>query len=206
MHDLGPTPTDALACLRSFTAGVLVYGDRALGLRFVIDPRSGRLLMPLPADVLEAHDHVLHLPDERAPSLEALLSLSEAGERDAGLIERWRAYHGEPSHACWRLAAVESARMAGMVYDSPVFSVPNPLAADQPRLCRTLNADPARLADICAASTHTRPEHPVALGIDPDGLDARARFGVIRVAFPRRADDAEDALAMLDELARRGAQ
>ncbi len=204
MHDLGPTPTDALACLRAFTAGVLVYGDRALGVRFVIDPRSGRLLMPLPTDALEAHDHVLHLPDERASSLEALLSLVETGERDAGLIERWRAYHGDPSYARWRLATVESARMAGMVYDSAVFAAPNPLAADQSRVCRALNADPSRLADICAASTHTRPERPVALGVDPDGLDARARFGVIRVAFPRRAVDADDALAILDELARRG--
>ncbi len=206
MHDLGPTPTDALASLRSFTAGVLVYADRALGVRFVIDPRSGRLLMPLPPDALEAHDHVLHLPDEHAPSLEALLSLVETSDRDAALIERWRAYHGDPAHARWRLATVESARLAGMVYDSPVFSVPNPLAADQPRLCRTLNADPSRLADICAASTHTRPERPVALGIDPDGLDARARFGVIRVVFPRRATDADDALAIIDELARQGAR
>ncbi|MCL4741745.1 MAG: hypothetical protein KJZ54_06025 [Phycisphaerales bacterium] len=199
MHDLGPAPPDALACLRSYTAGTLVYGDRALASRFVIDPRSGRLLTPLPADALQAHDHVLYLPDERAPSLEALLSLADAD--DPGLIERWRAYHGDPPHARWCLATVESARMAGMVYDSPVFCVPNPLASDQPRICRTLNADPARLADICAASTHTRPERPVALGVDPDGLDARARFGVIRVAFPRRAADADDALAMLDDLA-----
>lgn len=204
MQDLGPAPPDALACLRSFTAGTVVYGDRALAVRFVIDPRSGRLLMPLPADALQAHDHVLYLPDERAPSLEALLSLADAD--DPGLIERWRAYHGDPPHARWRLATVESARMAGMVYDSAVFAVPNLFAADQPRVCRALNADPSRLADICAASTHTRPERPVALGVDPDGLDARARFGVIRIAFPRRAESPDDALSMLEDLASRGAR
>jgi len=195
-----PEARDALRALRSFSGGLLLIGGIHWPRRFVLDPPSGRPVMPMPADWEPADTAnpedsgaVLYLPDDTDPELQLVIEPAPIDPRTHEAADRWAAYHGEARERVWSMFKVESVRWRGEVFDGDDVLAGNPLRAAEGRLLRGLNADRARLGRVCERATGVRPEAPMAVGVDPDGIDARASLGVMRIEFP--SDCADEAAA-----------
>lgn len=166
-------------------------------LKFIIDGRDGTLVMPADRTFFEADELVLWVPEERFESLQLLVAPAPQGDDLDEARDRYLAYHGEARSAHWARCTVESARQVGEVWSGDSVARPNLIRAAEPRLCRTLNADRARLAELVETMCGVRPAEPLAVGVDEDGIDVRAALGIIRVELPRRARDEGDADAMI---------
>ncbi len=180
---------EALSILRRYRAGSLVASDAATAVRFVLDPQSGRVLLPVPREVEDAEQFVLFLPDESDVALQLLLFPAKETPTEA-MTDRWRIYHLNPPSIesgdydpVWRLFVIDTARLKSAVIDGEFLTIPNPLAAIEPAVCKSLNADKPRLAQLCRSEAGFAVEAPVCVGIDPEGLHIRTRTAVERIPF-----------------------
>lgn len=192
-------PDAVLRTFRDNREGLLLHDGLALPIRFVIDGRSGRVVFPCPPIVLEADELVLHVPEERDDALQALLS-AEPIDPSADAADRWSACFGTPRFPRWASCRVESARLGDAVIDGDALHLVNPLLAFEPALCRRVNADPAALTRLCRRLAGVDVPGATCVGVDPGGIDVRARFGIVRLPFPREAGtpaEAESAIRTL---------
>jgi hypothetical protein len=185
-----PDPADIL---RSNRTGVLLAGEEAVPCRFILDP-AGRIVTPVDTHVLESPQHVLFVPDEDAAALQLLLHAHPFVGADPPIADRWRAYHGTPRATRWAAFEIESARLGPLVVDAPAVTSVNPLSPQEPALCRRANADRAALRAACRRTGVDVPD-PLCVGVDPHGLDVRARFGIVRLSFSKPAGDSAAAAA-----------
>lgn len=195
-----------LRLIRSFTTATLLSHDhsRATQMRLVLDPARGGLIAPTSPELLESEDFLLLLPEES----DAIVHLEVVPESidaftDAG-VDRHRAYHPALPVKTWVRWIIRSAKaqhpvLGALVADGEDLMRPSPLGVLEPRLLRTLNAQPDRLRSLAQARTGTPIQSPLAVGIDPDGIDVRARYGVIRVEFdePLEPATAQDRLMLI---------
>ena len=196
-----PTPADAVRALRANARGhLLMDEDRRWQARYVFDRQRGVLVFPLPGDSVGIGEAQLLVPDEHDPTVAALLSIETASSLPAAVEIRFEIYHGRAREAHWGVATVEALRYHAEAYDREEFSLTDPLAAEEPALCRELNAEAVGLRAMCEALAGSRVEEPVAVGVDPDGLDVRARFGIVRIEFAERAETADAARAQIAQL------
>jgi hypothetical protein len=194
-----PSAEEALRFLRAERAGDLQFQGHVRRLKFVTDNRTGHIVASLMVAAMEAGEVVLHVPEEGEDALQLLCTPEPLDENDEG-VDRWRIHHGEPEDVRWARLHIETARWGPVVYDGEAFMVGNPLAGDEPGVCRRLNEDPERLRRLVEAAGHPEVAKPLCVGVDPDGLHIRARFGVNRVEFPRRAGSGEDVERMVEEM------
>lgn len=199
MSDSDQQPADTraeastlLRLIRSYTTATLLSHDqsRATPMRIVLDPARGGLIAPVSPEMLESEDFLLLLPEESG----AIVHLEVAPEPvdpfiEAG-VDRHRAYHPALPVKTWVRWIIRSAKAqhpvhGALVADGDDLMRPSPLAALEPRLIKVLNAEPDRLRAFAQARTGTPIQSPLAVGVDPDGVDVRARYGVIRVEFDR---------------------
>ncbi|MFG0286144.1 MAG: hypothetical protein ACF8R7_17140, partial [Phycisphaerales bacterium JB039] len=127
---------------------------------------------------------------------------SDSTAPDEAQRDRGRAYHGPDRRGAWALGAVESLRLrispGPAVLDGPDVLRPNPLRDDVAQLVRYANRDRTRLADAVRARLGSASIEPVAVGVDPWGLDVRARFGPVRFEFDCEADHAAAVRSAID--------
>lgn len=209
MSDHTPTLETALLALRSHRQGVLFIAETATPVRFVIDGRTGGLVLPLSGSLIhapgaEGEPCTLMAPEESDEALQLLVAVAELEPHREEARDRWQAYHGPPRVNRWAELTVESAKLGGEVFDGEPFVAPNPLRAAEAALCKRLNADRSALAEACRRAVGMAPAEPVAVGVDPYGFDVRARFGVLRVEFSGPAADAEAAAASIDRVLGKG--
>lgn len=185
---------EAYALLRSWTRGQLRFDEHIMPCRFVHAP-DGRLVAPVMVATLQTADTVLMIPDETAPTLELLLSLEpfdEDGPHGA-LADRWRIYHGEEEDINWALFGIDMARMSGMIIDGDALLRCNLLQEDEPALCRAMNELGTNvIRKLCSKKLGVEAEEPLVVGVDPMGVDIRARFEVLRIPFGVPIDLPED--------------
>lgn len=196
MTDAGP----AIRALRDHRTGVLLADGLVLPVRFVIDGRTGRLVFPCGAAVLDAEELVLHVPEERDDALQLLIHAAPTDPGADGACDRWLGAFGTPDVARWASCTVESGRLGGAVIDGDVLTLVNPLCAAEPALCRRLNADRAALTRLCTRFAGVEVPEPLCVGMDPGGVDVRARFGVVRVPFAVDAATPAQADARLSDM------
>lgn len=185
-----PGTPDALRHLRSHAAGALHFDDLILKRAVALDPSTGDPVTPVPPAVLAAEHVVLHLPEESDDALQLLVHPIELNPDTDAACDRWRIYHGQPRDPRWARLEIQSGRLGPAVFDADDLRRPNPLRDAEPRLCSLLNADQAALSALCVRETRVTPTDPRAVGVDPDGLDIRARFGIIRIDLDPPADAA----------------
>lgn len=197
-----PIPViEAVRFLRAGFVGALTFDEHTRDVRFVLDPRTGRIVMPVMAAAVLASQHVLHTPDEDEDSMRVLLSPDPIDRQRDPLADRWRAYHGEEPDVHFVACDIDMARWRGCVFDGAALMAPNPFADQESALLRELNADPERLRRACALAAGVEVAAPVAVGVDALGVDIRARFGVVRVEFPRALESADDVRAIFNTMA-----
>lgn len=188
-----PPEHDAERLARRFTTGVLLADDVRAPVRFVRDPATGALIVPIPIRLLDAVSHTVCLPDDTVEQEIALLvELSQ--DADEVLRDRHLAYHARECPGEWVTATIIGGKHCdGTVVPAEAFNTPDPLADHQPALCKALNADRGSLANMCEQRLGVRPDGPVCVGVDRHGLDVRARFDVLRLEFDTPADSLEAA-------------
>ncbi|MHC5005487.1 MAG: hypothetical protein ACYTJ0_20485, partial [Planctomycetota bacterium] len=176
-----PIVERAHAFLRSHTRGELRFDEHVRPMKYVIAP-DGRLVMPVMVAMLAAVETVLFVPEYGEEALELLVTLAafEESGPDGALVDRWRIYHGEPDDVRWAFVDLDAARLGEHVVDGEALVQANPLAEAEPALCRRLNeAGHEALRRLCAERAGCEVQKPVAVGVDPGGIDVRRRFDVI---------------------------
>lgn len=196
----GPTPAEALQQLRRSRVGTLFADEAIFPVAFVTDGATGRLVFPVAPQALDAGQHVLQVPEESDDAMQLLLTLHPIDREAHEACDRHLAYHGSPRASAWVAASIDSAKWSGLVYDGLALNVPNALREAEPKLVKRANADRDALRGACARRAGVEPAEPLCVGVDPDGLDVRARFGIVRVAFDEAAQTREDAEAAIDRL------
>ena len=186
---------DALAHLHTWTSGDLRFDEHLRPLRYVFAP-DGRLIAPVMVAVLHAAETVIHVPVADQTAMELLVCMTEFEEEgpEGALADRWRIYHGEPEDVRWASMTIDLARFHGMVIDGEALEAPNPLAALEPSLCGEVNREHLdALRSTLSAHLDIEAEDPRMVGLDPRGIDIRARFDVVRLPFDQILDDPETA-------------
>jgi len=192
----------ALAFLRANPHGELRCDGALQKIKFVF-AGDGSLAAPTARGTLEAVDTVLFVPDYRDEAMEVQCALSplQAAGADAAVRDRWRIYFGEPTEPIWAKLVPQAARHQGLIIDGEALMQPSALAADKPALCNDVNRlHVDDLRRVVARATRVHIEQPIMVGIDSGGVDVRARFGIIRLAFSRPIATAAEARAALERL------
>ena len=195
-----PAPHPAWLFLRSNHEGVLSADGEVEKVRFVIDGATGRVVLPVHPSVLGAEELVMFVPDEApqmGPELQLLITRSDL-DADSEPADRWKAYHGDPLQTRWISCVIDGGKFEGDVVEPESLALPNPLLAAEPRLCKRLNADKPALARACERLGKVAVREPLAVGVDPTGIDVRARFGTVHLPFEPLAWTEGDAARSLD--------
>lgn len=190
---------DAAEFLATYREGVLFADGTPTPRRFVSDPATGRLLIPVPPGVPEAGEHILQVPEEGDDAMALMVSIQLIDPDTVPACDRYLAYHGPAGDAAWIACDIDAAKWGGVVLDGPVLQRPNPLADAEARLCRHANADQSRLVAALQRHRHLDVTAPVCVGVDDGGMHVRARFGVVRVRFPHVTTDEQEAARAIDE-------
>lgn len=188
--------------LKSNTTGDLRFAEHYRPLRYVIGP-DGRIVAPVMVAMLQARETVLFVPEVVDGAMELLITLTEfdADGPDGAVTDRWRIYHGEPEDVYWAFFDIDAARFHDSVIDGDVLIRPNPLANDEARICKEVNADHREdLKRVCDVIFNAEVADPYLVGVDPQGFDVRRRFDVLRIEAPRPIPTADDVQRVLKEL------
>jgi hypothetical protein len=193
-HAGDPDPSEVahagLRLLRRHHEGTLGYFERRSSVKFILEPSTGKIIMPIEpgfakAGAGESVQMVLMAPSEQDFDIQVSLMpiIIERPESEEG-VDRWAGYHGKVSETNWVRSSIEGGKADIGVFDPEQLETPNPLGRDEYALIRQVNADRERLARACKAHAGTLVADPLCVGVDPLGFDVRARFGIVRVEFP----------------------
>jgi hypothetical protein len=186
--------------LRRHHQGVLAFDDLVEEVLFVLDPSSGEPVLPVSAPALSAQSVMLYAPDDALANPDCLQVHASPEEIDPNredACDRHGAYFGRPAHARWARLRVESAKRLDVVLDGDLVRLANPLRRYEGALCKAVNANTRSLALACERNAGVLPEQPVLVGVDPWGVDVRARFGIVRLDFEQPASTPAEAAARL---------
>ena len=193
---------EAYAFLRAHTKADLRFEENMRPIKYVIGP-DGRLIAPVMVAMLRSFDSVLFIPSYQDGAMEVQVTLEEFDERgpDGAAADRWRIYHGEPEDVRWAFMQIDAARYGEVVIDGLAFTRPNPLAKEESRLCKLMNQEHVHdMRRLCAKYGTMEVEQPLMVGIDPLGIDVRARFDVVRVPAAKPMTTVEEAKRVLMEM------
>lgn len=176
---------EAYRFLRAHLSGRIRFDGERVEIRVAPTP-DGNLVAPVMVAMLRAVDVAIELPDDSDESLVLQVTLEQITEEgpDGALCDRWCFYHGEPPDVRWAKVQVDAARFKGYFIDGQALVRPNAFAAQEPALCKELNAhcQPVVIAAAEAASSGGhRLVDPKVVGVDPWGIDARAQIGIARI-------------------------
>lgn len=195
---------EAWEFLRGHSRGELRFDEHVRPIKYII-ASDGRLAATAMVAMLDAVDSVLFVPDCSEGASEFQVTLLPFQERgaDGAAADRWRIYHGDPDDVHWAYLLIDAARYGELVIDGEALIRPNPLAPNEARLCRQMNQDHLDdLRRLCSRFGRMDVEQPVMVGIDPLGIDVRARFQVLRVPAIEPMNTAEEALRVLQGMSR----
>jgi hypothetical protein len=192
----------ALEHLQSHRYGVLLADGLAHEIRFIVDGATGELVFPVDRGMLEAEELVLFIPRDLPAGDHELQLLLSAREIDgnAGLGDRWTAYHGAPEKPLFASCEIAAGKFDGAVIEVDELVCVNAVRGAEGRMLTKANTDKARLRGVCARATGVDVQNPVAVGADQYGVELRAAFGIVRLFFAETAKDAADAEQLLGVL------
>ncbi len=192
--------TRANHLMRSAWSATLLYDQTPLETQCMIDPRTGDFLVAIVKDALEATDIILACPRDSFDTLIRIsIELSDSTTEEQR--DRFTAYHLPSTTPLLAAGKFEYAKLdSGEVVTPDQCPLINPLVDGMGPLCKTLNADRARLSSLCTMLSGVAHELPLAVGVDPTGIDIRASFGLIRLILPTPITDPDNALDTIESL------
>lgn len=200
----------AIAFLRANLSGLLRFDTEYMPIRIVVAP-DGRLVASVMESMLRSTDCALHLPEEPDDPDDDVIQLMVTLDRfeesgpDGSLADRWRIYHGEPPDVRWATMSIDFCKFRDLAIDGEAMMIPNPLAAEEPAICRRVNEIGIEdLRRVVMAQNQIEMDDPRLVGVDPFGLDVRGRFEITRIAFDAEMTPSEDATEAVTEFLRSG--
>lgn len=184
--------------LHRFHEGSLACGDRRAEVRFIVDGATGGIVIPVEASFAKGGSDgelVLCAPDEANCAWQASLTprVIERPESEEA-VDRWAAYHAHHAHhpghsgsssgRTWVRCVATGLKAGEQVFDEDELMQPNALRTVEARLVKAINSDRAALTKACKVHGPLDVADPLAVGVDPLGVDVRARFGIVRLEFP----------------------
>jgi hypothetical protein len=168
--------------LRCNTTGTLRFGEHLHDVRYVICPDATMVISAMVA-MLQPQDMVMYVPQYEEDCMEMHVSLQQFSESGVGGMnaDRWQVYHGEPPDVQWARVQIDAARFHEMFIDGEAFNRENTLAEEESSLCKQLNCDATSLKNACKRYAQVDVDSPTMVGVDPLGIDVRARFGIVRL-------------------------
>ena len=196
----------AIAFLRGNLSGLLRFDTEYMPIRVVIAP-DGRLVASVMESMLRSTDCALHLPEEpddrdnEVIQIMVTLDRFEESGTDGELADRWRIYHGDPPDVRWATMAIDFCKFRDLAIDGEAMMQPNPLAEDEPSICRRFNESAGDdLRRLVLRATEVELEDPKIVGVDSLGFDVRGRFDVVRIDFKDDVDSSEQACNAINSL------
>ncbi len=186
--------------MRSAWSATLLFDQTPFETQCMIDPRTGDFIVAILKDALEADDLVLACPRD---SLDTLLRISIELSEDVTeeQADRFTAYHLPSATPLLAIGKFVYAKLdSGEVVTPEECPLANPFVDSMGPLCRSLNADRGVLAGVCKLLSGVDHESPLAVGVDPAGIDIRASYGLVRLVFPVPVADADEAMSSIDAL------
>ncbi len=216
MGDERDASAGAARLVRRYHEGALEHPGGVAPVRYVVCGRTGRLVMALEPAMMHAEDLTLHVPDETQTVIQLLLTPMPLDGRDEA-CGRWEVYHPGPVGTpggplkrakvrAWASCAIEAGKTPDEVYEPEALACPNVLRDAEEGLLRILNADAGTLARLCERAAGVAVASPVAVGVDQHGIDARARFGIVRVEFEPGVDTVQAARDAIEQMLGDGGQ
>jgi len=186
--------------IRALHEATLLYDQTPMETRFMVDPRSGDLIVAIEDDALAADDIVLACPRD-AFDTPIRISITLSDTVDEEQRDRYTTYLLPPTPPLLAIGSVSFVKLdSGEVFEPEELALANPLVGDLGALCRRLNADRAALAALCRTLAGADFEDPLAVGVDDRGIDVRASHGVARLELPAPVADTDEAQRVLDAL------
>lgn len=199
----------ALAFLRGNLSGLLRFDTEYMPIRIVVAP-DGRLVASVMESMLRSTDCALHLPEEPEDREDDVIQLMVTLDRfeesgsDGVLADRWRIYHGDPPDVRWATMTVDFCKFRDLAIDGEVMMPANPLADDEPAICRRFNdLDGDALRRLVLADAGVELEDPKIVGVDALGFDVRGRFEIARIEFADTVDSSEIACESIESMLNR---
>lgn len=180
-----------LESLHAHLKGFIRFDGDRVAIKVIVAP-DGAIVAPVMESMLRSVDVALELPDEGEDGVQVMVTMERLDPEGplAGLCDRWRAYHGEPEDVRWARMTPDAARHQQWFVDGEALLQANPLAKDEPGLLKALNAAPRHFLKALCAASRAPAEQPVAVGVDPGGIDVRRAHDVVRLPFPARLETA----------------
>ena len=205
MHRMtDPAVRDAQRLLRAAHLADLRFDDHIRPVKYVL-AADGRIVAPVMVAMLQAFDTVLFVPEALDHALQLQVTLEPLDDTTAeggALTDLWRIYHGEPDDVRWAACLIDCAKFRGYFIDGEPLQMTNPWESHRAALCKTANTDHADLLrEIARRHRHRTVEDPRLVGADPEGIDLRARYDVLRIEFPEPLDDPDRLPDALETLA-----
>ena len=182
-----PTPAQVP---RAHSKGLLLAGDIALHVRYVVDPATGDPVLSVSPETVDAGEWVLCVPEEADDALRLAGTSVLLDPAKDPACDRWIGYHGTPDQSFFRLA-ISWARLGVEVFDAPEVREPSTLRRAEVALVKALNAKPGAVGPGCRA-----------VGVDQRGIDIRTPRDLVRIPFDATATDADDAAKKIEALLR----
>jgi len=193
--------------LRRHHEGTLQHHERVQQVRLVIEASSGRIVMPvepaLAAAGAEGAEMLLWLPGESDWDAQASIVPRPIDRPESvEAVDRWAAYHGTTTLTAWARCELDGLKTEVQVFGPEDVQIPNALGRDEYPLIRHANTERERLCAACKKHAAVPVADPLCVGVDPFGLDVRARFGIVRLEFPPgiEASTADAARREIDRL------
>jgi len=186
--------------MRSAWSCTLLYDQVPFETRCMIDPRSGDFIISIVKDALDATDITLACPrDSFDARIRISIELDEAITEEQS--DRFTAYHLPSTAPLLVVGKYEYAKLdSGEVVTPDQCSLVNPLIGEMAAFCRLLNADRDRLSRVCKCVSGVAHESPLAVGVDPTGIDIRASYGLVRLVLPTPISENTNAMSILEAL------
>jgi len=175
--------TDPVRFARRFYSAIITVDEVLHRRNIVIDPDTGEFVAALPPSLEDAESVVLHVPDESRESLQLMAECRSLDANRDAACDRLLIYHGRAEGAKFVAMRPIDVKWALGTVQIENFLLSNPLAKEEPRLCRLLNADTDALGALVLKLSGRSTIEPKAVGVDALGLDVRTRTGVARVEF-----------------------
>ncbi|MHA7814143.1 MAG: hypothetical protein ACX94C_12240 [Phycisphaerales bacterium] len=182
----------ARSLLRAHTKATMLCDGTPYQVAYIIDPGSGSLVLCTEREMNGADDCVLAIPEDTfSCPMRVNITIEDMAEGHES--DRYMAYHMRQDRPNWSRGVISFAKIdSGGVADGEALMKPNPLLDAIPHLCKRLNADPKALRELGRLLTKVEIENPVAVGVDEEGCDIRAEFGVVRMNWPSPVTDADE--------------
>ncbi|MBN8598505.1 MAG: hypothetical protein J0L78_12615 [Planctomycetes bacterium] len=184
-HAIETAPADdPVRFVRRYFGASFTVDDLPHVRNFVIDPSTGEIVASLPPSLNDAEPVVIHIPEESHSSLQIMAEMRALDPNRDASCDRLLIYHGRSEGA--KIAALRPIDVKWPLGSVQIedFFLTNPLAKDEPRICRMMNSDPGALGSLVLKLSGRSTIEPRVVGVDSMGLDVRTRTGVVRIEVP----------------------